>query len=336
MKNAYIYPITAYAHKTIPNPYLENLINSLGKYFEFLNKEKPATNGIFDIIQYFRKVEYVFVNWVEDLPDKRGGVLQGLFFIVLVNLLKYRKTKIVWTLHNKFSHYKSNYYFKKFLFKFLVRKSDLIITHSREGIRYIRECYPNNYQKIKYFPHPLEKKFLQFKDNPANDILIWGSIIPYKGIDKFLQHLFDNNLENKYKIRIIGKIKPDSYIECILKLCNASIHVDNRYIPEEELKRYVADSKIVIFTYIGDSVLSSGVLMDTLSYGGNILAPSVGAFKDAEEDGLINTFETYDDLIRMIDIYLSSSSYRKNDSLKRFIEENSWSKFSDKISEWLN
>ncbi len=336
MKNVYIYPITAYTHKIIPNPYLDNLISSLEKYFQFLNKDKPATNGIFDIFSYLKKINYIFFNWVEDLPDKRGGWIQGLFFIILVHYLKIRKVKIIWTLHNKMSHYNSNYNFKKYLFRFLFLKSDFIITHSREGIKYANNYRLNNYDKIKYFPHPLEKKFIHFKSNPKYDILIWGSIIPYKGIDKFLQYLYDNKLQLKYKIKIIGKIKPESYKHEIMKLSNSNIHIDDRYIPEKELKENIADTKNVIFTYMSDSVLSSGVLMDTLSYGANILAPSVGAFHDAAEDELIQTFRTYEELLQLIDENMNSAMNHNIDRIASFIEKNNWSQFSLKINEWLN
>jgi len=336
MKNAYIYPRSQYAQKDVHNPYLTNLMNSLEKYYHFINREKPSDIGIFDLFRYYRKIDCVFFNWIEDLPDKRGGWIQGFFFIILIYILKRRKIKIIWTLHNKLSHYKSNFRFKQFLFKFLLVHSDCILTHAREGVQYAYQYKLKDYNKIKYFPHPIEKKIIRFNDDPLYDILIWGSIIPYKNIDKFLQYLYDNNLQNNYKIQIVGKIKPDSYKDQILKLCNNNIQIDNRFIPEEELKTYIDDSKIVLFTYAGDSVLSSGVLMDTLSYGAKVLAPHVGAFKDAEEDGLIRTFQTYDDLIPLIDISLKSPLHTNNEVISKFIEKSNWQQFSMNIVEWLN
>jgi hypothetical protein len=93
---------------------------------------------------------------------------------------------------------------KKYLFRFLVRKSNYIITHARDGL----ECY-RKYSKttrksashgvigehIRYFPHPLVKRFISQGKKPEIDALIWGSIIPYKGIDVFLKYLYDNDLQ---------------------------------------------------------------------------------------------------------------------------------------------
>lgn len=335
MRKAYIYPITAYADKTIPNPYLENLMNSLEPDFSFLNRKKPSSTGIFDLIHYYREIDCIFLNWIEDLPDKKGGWLQGFFFLFMVYIMKSRKTRIIWTLHNKLSHYRTNYRFKKFLFGFVLRKSDYVITHSREGVLYANEYKIKKPEKIRYFPHPLEKKFLSFKSKPGFDILIWGSIIPYKGIDRFLQYLHENNLLYRYKIKITGKVKPEEYREVILKFCSENIQLDDRYVPEEDIKKAVADSKTVVFTYMGNSVLSSGVLMDTLSYGGTVLAPRVGAFKDAEEDGLIKTFESFEELISLIDEELSRKDNRM-EILIKFIEDHTWEKFSKRIINWIN
>jgi len=335
MKKAYIYPITAYLHKTIANPYLENFMDSLGKEFCFLNKDKPSDKGVFDLINYFRTIDYMFLNWIEDLPDKKAGFLQVILFILLVYVSKLRGTKIVWTMHNKLSHYNTNYIFKRLLFRFVLMNSDFIITHSSEGIRYASEYNFKKYKRIRYFPHPIEKKFIRLNENPAYDILIWGSIIPYKGIDKFLAFLYAKNLENKYRILISGKVKPDSYESIITGFCNDKIHLDNRYVPEEDLIARIADSKTVIFTYVGNSVLSSGALMDTLSYGGYVLAPRVGAFKDAEEVHLISTFKTYEDLIPLLDMRIKAAASGKNEIIEKFIDENNWHRFARKVAEWI-
>lgn len=333
-KKVYIYPVTAFAHKTIPNPYLESLMNCLENNFVFVNKDNPSNKGIFDIWGYRKKIDFLFLNWIEDLPDKKGGLLQTLFFVIMVHLLKFRGIKIVWTMHNKLSHYHTHDQYKRMLFRFLLVKSDFIITHSNEGIHYASEYKLRNYEKIRYFPHPLEKKFIRFKEAPAFDILIWGSIIAYKGIDQFLQYLHDHQLQNRYKIRIVGKVKPESYLQVISGFLNDSIQLENRYIPEEELKDFVADARTVVFTYIGSSVLSSGVLMDTLSYGGNILAPDVGAFKDARQAGLISTFRDYDELVSLLDDQLALKGNNLN-AISEFIDDNTWTKFSQRIADWI-
>jgi len=332
-RKAYIYPVTAFADKTIPNPYLDNLMDSLAGEIEFLNRKFPSNKGILDLTGFLMKIDLIFLNWIEDIPDKKGGWIQTLYFILVVNLLKVMRVRIIWTMHNKLSHYNTNPRLKKFLFRFLIRKSDFIITHSSEGIRYAAEYGVKNYrERMFYFPHPLENKFINFRDDPTYDALIWGSIIPYKGIDKFLAYLYENGLQEKFNIRIVGKVKPADYEEVIARFCNNSIIMDNRYVPEEELTGIISNSRAIIFTYAGESVLSSGVLMDSLSYGATVMAPDVGAFRDAGEEGLIMTFHSFDGLVELMNENRTRSQ-NQNEHIERFIKDSNWSRFAEKVSD---
>ncbi len=335
MKKAYLYPISLYLDKTIPNPYLSNFMDGLDGAYDFLNRDHPSNKGILDLAKYIRKIDTIFLNWIEDLPDKRGGFIQSFFFVAMVFVLKMRRIKIIWVMHNKKSHYDSNTFLKGFLFRFVLKKSDLIITHSKEGLHYLDEYKVKNKEKGIYFPHPLFQNTLQMNLNPSIDILIWGSIIPYKGIDRFLDFLHSNRLEGKYKIVIAGKVKPPEYEKTIKRYCNESILLDNRYVPEKNVLEYMADSKSVLFTYIGNSVLSSGALMDSLSYGLNVLAPNVGAFKDAKEEGLIETYNSFKELTDSLDVFLNPVESKK-ERIEQFISENSWTQFSNKVESWIS
>lgn len=334
-KKAYIYPITAYKHKLIPNPYLSNFISSLSNKIEFLNANKPSKYGLFNILQYLPRIDYVFFNWIADLADKRGGLFQFICFIFVIYWCKIFKIKIIWTLHNKLSHYEENLWLKKRIFTIITKYSDFILTHSREGIDYYSSHPIDNKYKIRYFAHPLEKRFIDFENNPAIDILIWGSIIPYKGIDIFLKYLYEKKLETKYKIVIAGKVKPKDYEEKIMPFANEKISIENRYIPVDEIKKLISDSSMVIFTYEKSSVLSSGILMDTLSYGGYVVAPHVGAFKDVKDDtDIIETYEDYDELLDIIDKSLHHKPNRQTE-IAKFIERNTWKTFATEFYKWI-
>ncbi len=334
-KKAYIYPITAFEDKIIPNPYLENLMDSLSNEVDFINRTRPSNKGILDITGYYKKIDLLFLNWIEDIPDKKGGMIQVLFFMILTRILIGRKILVIWTMHNKLSHYNTHTRLKKFLFRFLIRNSSLILTHSTEGIRYAGEYHVPDYKrKMKFFPHPLEKKFIEFDDTPTYDVLIWGSVIPYKNIDGFLRYLHEKGIENRYRICIAGKVKPKEYEEIIREYCTNTITLDNRYIPDEELVSLIAKSKAVIFTHAEDSVLSSGALMDSLSFGATVIAPDIAAFKDAREVGLIETFQTFDELVDLLNLN-STAPRKENTKLNRFINESTWSQYAKNVLTWI-
>lgn len=331
MKKAYFYPISAYIDASI---YTRSFMDCMATYYEILNRSTPSKWGILDLPKYIRNIDTIFLNWIEDLPDKRGGFLQSVFFIVMMVYLRRMKVKVVWVLHNKGSHYRSNRFLKCTLFRGMMKRSDLIVTHSKEGIHFLKER-GIDISRAVYSAHPLERRFLEMDVTPSIDLLIWGTIIPYKGVDSFLEYLHARNLGTRYRIQLAGKVKPDDYAAIIKSFCNDYIRLENRYIPENELMKYMGSSKAILFTYDGGSVLSSGALMDSLAYGLNVVAPNVGAFKDAGEDGLIYTYSGFEDLIDNMDNYLSPP-VGQMERIEQFISENTWSRFAAKLDRWIN
>ena len=156
-KNIYFYPHTARGIDAVPNPYLKNIVKSMQKYYTFININRPSRTGIFDILKYYTKLDYLMLNWIENLPDKKRGLLQSVFFIILLLFTGITKKKVIWTMHNKVSHDKSYLTTKKLLFKLLMSYSDYIITHSKEGIEYLRNLNFKKVYKLKYIPHPITR-----------------------------------------------------------------------------------------------------------------------------------------------------------------------------------
>ena len=135
-KNIYLYPHSARGKDVVPNPYLKNMVKSMQKYYTFVNINHPSNTGIFDILKYYLKLDYLMLNWIENLPDKKNGLLQSVFFIILLLITGVTKKKVIWTMHNKISHDKKYFVIKKLLFKLLISHCDYVITHSKEGIEY--------------------------------------------------------------------------------------------------------------------------------------------------------------------------------------------------------
>lgn len=335
MKKAYIYPVSGRIQNAVPNPYVFNFINSLKNYFDFVNSDKPSGSGIFNLIRFINKIDYLFLNWIEELPDNKGGYIQTLMFIIIIYYCKLTGKKIIWTIHNKQTHYKRNLLVKNYIFKFLLRKSDFILTHSSEGVEYASQLSKKDLN-IRFFHHPLEENINgNNKTIKDIDILIWGTIIKYKGIDKFLVYLKDNSLDNKYKIIITGKANSMEYFNEIRQFENTYIKIENKYIEYNELVELINRAKIILFPYDKESVLSSGGLMDTLSLKANIIGPCVAAFKDLKDEGIINTYDNFDELIEIIDREININQTNR-EKIRKFIENNTWLKFGERLEEWIS
>ncbi len=332
-KKIYIYPNTSRdANLGLYNPYIDDLTRSFGRNYEFINKDKPSNSGIFDILKYLKKTDFVFFNWIEKLPENKGGSLQTLFLFLMFPILKLFKIKIIWTIHNKLSHSKDHLFLKKAIFKKMLRKADYIVTHSSEGISYGDSMVPGSGNRIHYFPHPVKDRRKNEQKDFLYDILIWGTISPYKGIDKFLEYLHTNNIESEYKILIVGKSTSESYFNLILKYANQNIQIQNKFIEDDMLRNLIKQSKIVLFTYSKSSILSSGVLMDSIGYGANIVGPDVGAFSDLAKDGILSTFNGFEQLIPIIDMQLNKDDFKENsEKFDIFLSNNTWDKYAENI-----
>ncbi len=154
-KRLYFYPMSGRNKPGEGNPYSGNLIRALDTHFRVVNRKDPSRNGIINLLKYINRTDILFLNWVEDLPDRKHGYLQTLAFFLMFTYLRWRKAEICWILHNKFSHYKKNRWLKSFLFRFLATRCTRIITHSEEGLEYIRHYDPGHRNQIIFFHHPI-------------------------------------------------------------------------------------------------------------------------------------------------------------------------------------
>lgn len=334
MKRIYLYPGIEIGTAGFINPYVSDLSNALSVHHEVVNKDSPTNKGIFDLLKYIRNIDLVYLNWIEDLPEKKAGFFQSIFFILFAGYLKLTGKKIIWTLHNKRSHSKRYKYIKSVLYWFLMKSSDLIVTHAKEGLEYIPT------RKMKLFIHhpmtPLEDGFISSNDK-VYDLIIWGSITKYKGIDTFIKYLNDSVLIDRYKILIVGKIF-GSDLKQYLHAVDAefsNITLIDSFIDKKELYGMMSKSRIILFCYHSDTILSSGALMDSLLAKSIILGPEAGAFNDLSEEGIVYTYKTYKDLIETTDgILKEPTKYGVSISdINGFIERNSWEEFSQKIFE---
>jgi len=337
MKNkVYIYPITARFDNQIANPYINDLIRSLEHHYICVNKNNPSNIGIFNLYKFFFKSDIFHLNWIEELPDKKLGTLQVLFFIFILMLTRPLGKKVIWTLHNKTSHQQKNLQIKRLLQRILSKKSDYIITHSQEGILYYHSLTTKNQNtQIRYIPHPIKEKFLSPVKEFKYDIIIWGNILKYKGIHLFLKFLKNKGAIEKYNILIAGKFYDPSYKKELLNYKSRTITIIDEYIEKSKLQEYMQHTKIILFTYVGKYVLSSGALMDSLAYGNPVIGPDVGAFSDLKEEGLIYTYQNFTNLIQIIDKVLALEVIPNQKRLQNFIQENSWEKYGSKLHGWI-
>ena len=305
------------------NPYSINYKASMESYYDVLEADNAPQEyrmlGQYILKRAFQADIYVF-NWLENIANYRLPVLQWLFIVIALAVIRFRRKRIVWMFHNIHPHSGITFYSKTIQW-LLFRFSSLIVSHSQEAAEYAQEkatC------RVVYKCHPIkcfDESELKYDGRlfPC-DVLIWGSILKYKGIEEFVA--LPEVQKSKLKIRIIGSGKDKELVSRIRRYCNDHIIFEEKRASFSEIAAYCRNAKFVLFPYIGNCVSSSGALIDTIAFGGMPVAPNIGAFKDLEKEGVCKIYKSKEE---MMEILLSPKSVIDKE---KFIEENGWDSFA--------
>ena len=292
----YVYPSISTSSANM-NPYIVNLRNSLETHFNVLSKRNKLSLPLSCIFfsQSWKADAYI-LNWIENAASSRLNFINALMCLLGLYVIKCRNKMIVWMFHNIHPHDGESFWSKRIKY-FLFNNSTIIISHSKEGADYAKQ-----YAKCPvYFKnHPVEPiDYGKWEgETPECDFLYWSSVLPYKGLAEFLAHPLCR-LSGK-KIIAIGKCNDPILSKKIKALTNNNIVYENRTAEFAEIAALCKKAKYVIFPYIGESISSSGVLMDTLLMGGTPVGPDRGAFADLAELGCCITYNNIDDVFKII------------------------------------
>lgn len=325
MKRIYLYP------KVYPteNPYISNLERSLAGHFIIVNKDNN-NKGVLDLFRYLFNADIYYFNWIENIPFRKFGKIQVAVFVVFLFLLKVLRKKIIWTLHNKYSHEKANCRWTDFMYSLMFRHSSFILTHSGEGIDFAGEKFPEYVYKVKYYIHPVTRLYHVSEEKKTEyDFLIWGTIWPYKGVVEFLRFLKERG--EKPAICLAGICINEEMRKSLSPYLSENIvHID-RFLDFDEIADLAAKSRFTLFTYATGSVLSSGSLMDSVAMGSVVIGPDAGAFRDLSSYGFVRTYRDYGEIL---EIWRSAGNgnLKNRKNLEQFRDENSWEVFGNRLS----
>lgn len=317
------------------NPYMEDLEGALSPFYEVVNK-RPTKNGVINLFRYLFKADIFYFNWIENIPIRRFGKFQFVVFLLFLIIAKWLNKKILWTLHNKKSHETENYKWTDLLYRLMFKHADIIITHSSTGITYTENKFPKYSGKVSFIHHPVKRLFpLQPACKKDYDILIWGTIWPYKGIVEFLEFIDKNAHYKRYKILLLGQCPDSNYKKQIDKYLTRNVIHFNSFYDIHEVAKFASISKFVLFTYRPESILSSASLMDSIGMGSLVIGPCVGAFKDLNYLSFVYTYHTFDDIFKIIENEKSFSivSYEE---LQEFCNQNNWLTLGSKLKNLIS
>ena len=337
MKRFVVFPNLTVSPAQRPNPYIQDYIEALNRLPDVRVINPAHKNPLLSLLPPSRWGDVFIFNWFESIPDFKYGPLQAVTATAFLLLQRIRGKKIVWMLHNKKPHAQGRDGMKTFLARLIAKNSSIIITHSEEGVRLVHDDFPYAANKVHYIDHPTKCRLpLATAASTAEkkyDLLIWGTIARYKGIFEFVDYIRTNKIDH-LRICIVGGAS-EAVFNDLKAICPDNVTLINQRPSFDELADYINQSEFVLCPYAPETILSSGMLMDSLSFGAKVIGPEVGSFKDYAGNSLLNvyTFKSFDDIDGIVQQHkhdsVSLANYRK------FLEENDWTHYAQKLAKLL-
>lgn len=322
----FVYP--QHKEKQVLNPYTNNMERALGTQFQLIHSDyKLHLPQPLRLLLGSIKSDVYVLNWVESVTEGDGNAaIRFIMTMLALWVIRFRKSKIVWIFHNIHPHSGETRWSLR-IKRFLFRHSTIIVSHSNEAYKYAKQ-YASC--PVYFKNHPIELKDYDCWNGELKecDYYIWGNIYPYKGIAELASNPLCKSSGRMFYI--VGKCESDDLSNQIRSFCGESFIYENRRASFDEVAAQCRKAKYVLFPYVGDSVSSSGALMDTLLMGGTPVGPNRGAFADMAELGCCITYETINDIF---DYPVSEDTVIKLSKAKvhDFLLANTW----DSFAKWL-
>jgi len=204
--------------------------------------------------------------------------------VILIRDIKFiqkKGVKVVWTIHNKLVHQKTDKYREILIRRKLAQSVDTIILHSEPALIEVSELYGIDLsQKAKVIFHgnyegcypPPSKPRDVLRDEYGVSInqvlaLYFGSIRPYKGVDKLIDAYLLMAEKKTIKIIIAGGVPDKDYQQKLeSKLLKAKqVKCYFEFISEQHLSDLLCAADLVVIPFV-----------DTLTSGSTLLAMTAG------------------------------------------------------------
>ena len=330
MNKAYIYPVSARNKDGVYNPYLDDFMDSTSHCFDYLNRHDPSRVGVFNLLKYFWKIDFAIFHWPENIAEKKFGLLQSLFLLFMLPVLKISGVRIIYVVHNKVSHSQNRFRLKKYIAKKLMKSACLMIVHSGDGIPFINKISGGE-KNVFFFPHPVSVQKPVLNPSKETDVLIWGNIAPYKGVHRFLKLVRESETVGKLRILVAGKVSSPAYLQELNHNLPENVEIRDGFLDDPQVDELIGKSRIVLFPYQEDSILSSGAFAKTMVFPVKIIGPECGAFSDFSSLPAVFTFKSEGDIIPLIQKVLDSDKPESLNGANGIIEKYSWEKFGQEL-----
>jgi len=255
----------------------------------------------------------------------------------LLFALRKKGIKAVFLCINIFEH--EDNALKKLLTKLTLARADSMIVHSEQEKNMALEINPGAMVKKHLLPlFSYDHLPVCACDAGGLRLLFFGFVRPYKGLDTLVSAIA---ILKDYDISLTiagefwhGKAE---LLQQVGELGIAGrVTVVDRYIPEDEMRRYFSEADLVVLPY--RKTVTSGIIATAYGFGKPVLATNVGGFHEVVRDGCTGKLVPPDDPRALADGIAWFYNNRQVDfagNIAQFTAKSmSWSSLVDTIEEF--
>ena len=248
------------------------------------------------LLKHLRRDDVVHIHWPSFLytTGRAGGQTLRHFarFLVLLALTRVKGAQICWTAHNLMPHTRCVVPWLDVLARHIVIfLACRIFVHGTEAQAVLVERFPRSAAKCVRSPHghwidhyprsPTAAHARASLGIPAEAFvyLFFGQCKPYKNLEGLIR-VFLQVARDRDVLLVAGIFSDAHYLADIRRLVgdDPRVHLDVRYIPDDEVPLYLAASDVMTMPY--REILTSGTAMLALSFGKPVISINRGFLRD--------------------------------------------------------
>lgn len=245
--------------------------------------------------------------------------------------------KTVFLCHNLYDHDGNS--IKRLVSKKLLSTSNGYIVHSSDEEKILNEIFPSKPVLRRLLPvyNQFPKATKKFKKRGDLEVLFFGFIRPYKGLDVLLAAL--PKLEHNVFLTIAGEYWGDRN-EITTKLESVGYgHIETHleYVRMEEAANYFERADVVALPYL--TATGSAVLSVAYYYAVPVVASSVGGLKDGVINGQTGWLvppNSSDELAKTINRLDREKTRATEGFIRDFCRDNTWSAMAQHILSFID
>jgi glycosyltransferase involved in cell wall biosynthesis len=178
----------------------------------------------------------------------------------------------------------------------ILERFDGIIVHTDQARSRLENLGSRMKTKICKIPHGLlhegttaqQTARQEGPSDPIVNVLLFGKVKPYKGVDVLIRALalLPLEIQRKSRVKVVGEAYMDTrkLIDLAGALgVNELIQFDFRFVGDDEIATVFGAASIAVLPY--RQIDASGVLMTAVAAGLPIIATNIGGFAEILEDG---------------------------------------------------